>query len=790
MSALGRVVRAGVARRRVQTVVMTLTTLVAVTACVLAAGLLVASRAPFEQAFKAQNGADLAVQFDTTKVTAAQAGATAHAKGVTSAYGPFTAVTVQPKAGANAGDLAGATLPDFTVAGRSDSGGPIDDLVLRSGSWATGPGQIVLSANSTPFSVGTQLEFPGVPGDPTLTVVGIAASAGDISDAWVTPAELATLAKGTTTSYQMYYRFTDAATDAQISADRAAIAADVPRGALTSWQSHLALQRDADKSAGVFVPFIAAFGVIGLLMSVLIISIVVTGAVGAAIRRIGILKSLGFTPAQVVRAYVGQALIPAVAGIALGVVLGNLAAVPVLSQADNVYGYGTPTLAWWIDIAVPGLVLAVVVAAALLPALRAGRLRTVEAIAIARTPPATYGRAARTVLGRLPLSRPLSLGLANPLARPARTATTAAALVFGAVAVTFAVGLGVSVNDVQGGLDRDQPGAVSVNTADGGGPGLLKPGVQAPPAPDPARVTAAIRAQSGTAAYYGVNRQQMQVSGIAGATTVIGYQGGSSWDELQMIAGTWFTGPGQAVVPTAYLQDAGVAIGDTITVTYDGRSTRLRIVGEALSLENSGDNIFTDYSTFAAVGFDAPPQFYGIELKPGTPEGAYIASLNAAFTQMGGGAQASDNTGGFSPTIVAMDTLIALLTAMLVIVAALGVLNTVVLDTRERVHDFGVFKALGMTPRQTIAMVLTSVAAVALPVGIIAVPLGVALHDFVLPIMGHAAGTNLPAADTAVYRLPELVLLALGGLVIAVLGALMPASWAAKTGTATALRTE
>jgi putative ABC transport system permease protein len=77
MSALGRVVRSGVGRRKLQTAVMTLTTLMAVTACVLAAGLLVASQAPFEHAFDAQKGADLGVQFDGSKATAAQVAATA-----------------------------------------------------------------------------------------------------------------------------------------------------------------------------------------------------------------------------------------------------------------------------------------------------------------------------------------------------------------------------------------------------------------------------------------------------------------------------------------------------------------------------------------------------------------------------------------------------------------------------------------------------------------------------------------------------------------------------------------
>jgi hypothetical protein len=89
------------------------------------------------------------------------------------------------------------------------------------------------------------------------------------------------------------------------------------------------------------------------------------------------------------------------------------------------------------------------------------------------------------------------------------------------------------------------------------------------------------------------------------------------------------------------------------------------------------------------------------------------------------------------------------------------------LQTRERVHDLGVFKALGMTPRQAIAMVVCSVAGIGLVAGLIAVPAGVALHRYVLPVMGNAAQTGLPASVLDVYHAPQLILLALSGLVIA-----------------------
>jgi putative ABC transport system permease protein len=40
------------------------------------------------------------------------------------------------------------------------------------------------------------------------------------------------------------------------------------------------------------------------------------------------------------------------------------------------------------------------------------------------------------------------------------------------------------------------------------------------------------------------------------------------------------------------------------------------------------------------------------------------------------------------------------------------VISTVVLTTRERVRDVGAFKAVGMTPRQAVTMVVCRVAAI------------------------------------------------------------------------------
>jgi putative ABC transport system permease protein len=142
------------------------------------------------------------------------------------------------------------------------------------------------------------------------------------------------------------------------------------------------------------------------------------------------------------------------------------------------------------------------------------------------------------------------------------------------------------------------------------------------------------------------------------------------------------------------------------------------------------------------------------------------------------------------PFVLTLIGLIGTLVLLLASLAGLGVLNTVVLQTRERVHDLGIFKSVGMTPRQTVAMVVCWVAGTGLLAGVVAVPAGVALHRYVLPVMARAAGTGLPASYLNVYRPAELILLALAGIMIAAAGAMLPAGWAARTRTASALRAE
>jgi putative ABC transport system permease protein len=134
--------------------------------------------------------------------------------------------------------------------------------------------------------------------------------------------------------------------------------------------------------------------------------------------------------------------------------------------------------------------------------------------------------------------------------------------------------------------------------------------------------------------------------------------------------------------------------------------------------------------------------------------------------------------------------LIGTLSLMVGVAAGLGVLNTVLMTTRDRVHDLGIFKALGMRPGQVLTMVVCWIAVPAVIAGAIAAPAAVALNTATVRAMASTAHTGVPASFTQVFPPSRLALLALAALVVAAAGALVPASWAARARPATALRTE
>jgi putative ABC transport system permease protein len=177
-----------------------------------------------------------------------------------------------------------------------------------------------------------------------------------------------------------------------------------------------------------------------------------------------------------------------------------------------------------------------------------------------------------------------------------------------------------------------------------------------------------------------------------------------------------------------------------------------------------------------------------VGLRPGISASGYARDMNEVLgTGSPWGATTQKDGGQFYTIAVG---LVGLLALMVAVAAGLGVLNTVLMTTRDRVHDLGIFKALGMRPGQMLTMVVCWIIGPAVIAAAIAAPVAVALNTATVHAMAGTAHTGVPADVTQVFPPGRLALLSLAALAIAAIGALAPASWAARARPAVALRTE
>ena len=772
-----RTASGGMRRHKVATIVIAVVLFVATASATLGLALLAATNGPFTHAFAAQRGADVTVTANAARASDAELAATGHLGGITGFAGPFAETTVQVT-------FQGQPWGQLQLAGRNAPGGPVDDLVLNAGHWVDGPGQVVLDGYEGNGGImdGNTVQVTSAPGKPTLTVVGFANSITGTADGWVAPGQVTALAAaGPPPTAQLLYRFAQAGSDAQIRADVTAITRALPAGTVANSASWLTAQFQAEGNGAIMEPFVLAFALIGLVMAVLIVGNVISGAVVAQYQRIGVLKSLGLTPAQVVAVYLNRVTWPALAGCVIGAAAGGLLSLSVLHKSAGAYGVGSQQLPWSALVIAPAAMFALTMIAALGPAARAGRLSAIDAIAAGRAPRSGRGYAAHRLAARLRLPRPVGLGIAAPFARPARTLVTLAAVAFGATAVIFAVGLHSSLSRAAAAQSQSATVPVQLQqTGNGAGPN------QMPTAAQLAQAIAVLRAEPGTAREVTLYGNQLTVPGVSQPVQSLAFDGPSAWTGYALIAGHWYDAPGEVDVNTSFLDASGLAIGDSTTVDTGTAEVTVRIVGEVFAPSHQ-PRLYGSTQTLPGVA--GIENFWQVDvgLRPGTSTTSYVQAVNRKLGPNGPFGAMLPSTGQF---YLIASALIGFLALMVAIAAGLGVLNTVLMTTRDRVHDLGVFKALGMRPGQIVTMVICWIAVPAIVAAAMAAPAAVALNTATLHAMGATAHTGIPASFTQVFGPLRLALLSLAAVAIAVAGALLPAAWAARTRPATALRAE
>jgi putative ABC transport system permease protein len=602
---------------------------------------------------------------------------------------------------------------------------------------------------------------------------------------------------------------------------RRAVAAALPKTAeaVTGATVQGETESSVQKGLGFFTTFLLVFAGIALFVGSFIIVNTFSMLVGQRARELALLRAVGATRAQVVRTVLGEAVVIGLVGSALGIGLGLLIAAGAKSAIKGFLGadIGTdlPVHATTIGLSVlVGVVVTVI--SAVLPARRASRLAPVAAmrgdagvvagglgrrgligagllatgavllgIGVTRAdvswPHAALGAIA-AVLGMLvaaPLAtRPVVLlitwpfvavrGVVGRLARenalrvPRRTATTASALMIG---LALIAGLSVLASSVKASVTE---GVANELTSDF----VLNSGNTAS-VPTPVAVGARALPQVRSVATISV--LDVRVGSFRTTASAV-----SAADVAENFLVTMHSGQlsdlsrHAVLVDQTTAKDRGWELGDPLTGTVGTLTDERLLVGGIYEDSQAfGSHLIVDRSTYVAA---LPAnQRMDVRVFVRAVPGADLSALRGDLTDLVRPyliVSVQDGTEFADAEGAAVDTLLKLLYVLLlfsVIVAVLGIINTLALSVFERTREIGLLRAIGLRRRQLSGMITIEAIATAFFGAILGTLLGLGL--------GIALQHGLVSQGLTTLAIPWTLILAMlvaSGLV-GVLAAALPA---------------
>jgi putative ABC transport system permease protein len=275
---------------------------------------------------------------------------------------------------------------------------------------------------------------------------------------------------------------------------------------------------------------------------------------------------------------------------------------------------------------------------------------------------------------------------------------------------------------------------------------------------------------------------------VVGEALFVGYDGDFGQTGFEMISGRVPSSPGEAAAGTNFFRRSGLSVGDTVEIAHGTRSMTVTLVGELFDTEST-EQLFVRGLLEDVLSLDPAATVGKWEIQPSVPADRYADWLSQT-TAGAVGAYTLDASTRDEEFLLFL-SVVALLGVVLVSISFGGVFNTVLLETRQRAREVAVLKAIGMAPRQVVALVVASVVPIGLVAGVLGVPIGLAFQRGVLSYMGETfANTNIPESSFDVFGSALLAVLALGGLAIAAVGAWLPAQRAARATIAPVLQAE
>jgi putative ABC transport system permease protein len=234
-----------------------------------------------------------------------------------------------------------------------------------------------------------------------------------------------------------------------------------------------------------------------------------------------------------------------------------------------------------------------------------------------------------------------------------------------------------------------------------------------------------------------------------------------------------FAERGEAVAGQGLLDLADVKIGDRVWVTVGGTPLIVRVVGRVVEPEQDGEVLSLGLDSLTAKDSE-PPEFYSLVLRPGADPAAVRERLLAASGQ----ALEVQRVVNPAERLAVIRVVIVALSVVLALIGLANLLTASALGLRDHAFDLAVLKAMGLTPRQVTATLVSGTGFLVLFGVLAGTAAGASLAAGVIDLQGHTSGVG-----AGIGRTPSLLTLALAVLIAlgaALLVALIPARRAAR----------
>jgi putative ABC transport system permease protein len=575
------------------------------------------------------------------------------------------------------------------------------------------------------------------------------------------------------------------------------------------------------------------FAGISLFVGIFIIANTFTMLIAQRTKELALLRAVGAGRAQVTKSVLVEALIigvsASVAGLLAGIGIG--AGMQALVHAlDSSMPTGSLVIAPATVVVALVVGILVTVLSAVLPAVRASRIAPVAAMSSGDQPATqkslivrnvigslvtagglaliTAGAATHSSDGRIPvaagaflsligifvllplLSRPVialvgpllaalagtpgRLARQNAVRNPRRTAATAAALTIGLTLVSALTVLGASVGAA---VDKAVTGSMKADydVAMVNGHGL-----------DP-QLAAKIAKAPGVSAASAVSYLSWRIEGVDSMAMSVDAPVADRLLRLTMTSGTAEAlGQGLVLVDGKVAKAGGLRVGSTLQVTYPDDTRGTATVGgvfegnDMLPSILAGSAAGTGHAQEAEVrdilvkGVDGPTTALRQAIKDATGNNPVIRVKTK-----------QDMRDEFNKMITFALNMMYGLLAMSVLVAVLGVINTLAMSVFERKREIGMLRAIGLDRRGIKRMVrLESVV-----ISLFGAVVGVLLGCFLAWAVNGTLSASLPGLGTVVPYGKMLVFLALAGLV-GMVAAIWPARRASRLDILASIKTD